>query len=241
MGYHPQHLPYSYLKQRRHLVAMDVELIHRLANRLDLHVKFIPFEDNMVIDQLESGEIDIAIGGLVSKPERQLQASFTESYETATLALVVKDHRRNEVKQWTDFESLADFQLAVVSEDLAIAAKREHPSAKITVIDSVQQFFQDDSQTYDGLVIAAEAGLAWTILHPEYSTIVPTPIIRRSVGMETRSGDLAWLAFLNGWLEFERIDGPLARPRQYWLEGEGTQRREPRWCVLRDILHWLPD
>ncbi len=241
VGYHPQHLPYSYLNQHGHLVGMDVELIHRLASRLDLRLEFIPFEDETAVDQLKSGEIDIAIGGLIVKPERRLQASFTESYETATLALVVKDYRRNEAKQWTVFENLPDFQLAVVSEDLAIAAKREHPAAKITVIDSIERFFEDDSQSYDGLVIAAEAGAAWTILYPEYSTIVPTPIIKRPVGMATRQNDLIWLEFLNGWLEFERVDGSLARLRQYWLEGEGTQVQEPRWCVLRDVLHWLPD
>lgn len=241
VGYHPQHLPYSYLNQQGHLVGMDVELIHRLAHRLDLRVEFIPFENDTILDQLESREIDLAIGGLIVKPERLLQANFTKSYETATLALVVKDYRRNEAKQWTDFERLPDFQLAVVSEDLAIAAKREYPDAKITVIDSIERFFQDDSRTFDGLVIAAEAGAAWTILHPDYSTIVPTPILRRPVGMATRRNDLAWVEFLNGWLEFERVDGSLPRLRQYWLEGGGTQVQKPRWCVLRDVLHWLPD
>ncbi|MCA9072568.1 MAG: hypothetical protein KDA84_26775, partial [Planctomycetaceae bacterium] len=139
-----------------------------------------------------------------------------------------------------DFTSGTDFQLAVVSEDLAIAARREYPLAKITVIDSIESFFNQDSQ-YDGLVIAAEEGAAWNILHPEYATIVPTPILNRPIGLAARLNDPGWVAFLNGWLEFERVDGSLDRLRHFWIEGGGTKVKKPRWCVLRDVLHWLPE
>jgi hypothetical protein len=58
--------------------------------------------------------------------------------------------------------------------------------------------------------------------------------------MGARASDQEWLRFLDGWVEFERVDGSLELLRDYWIAGGGTQQRPPRWCVMRDVLHWLP-
>ncbi len=58
--------------------------------------------------------------------------------------------------------------------------------------------------------------------------------------MAVRVHDADWVHFLDRWLDFERLDGSLDRLRVYWVEGGGTQKQPPRWCVLRDVLHWLP-
>ena len=38
----------------------------------------------------------------------------------------------------------------------------------------------------------------------------------------------------------EREDGTLQQLGDYWIKGGGTRQRPPRWCVMRDMLHWLP-
>lgn len=55
-----------------------------------------------------------------------------------------------------------------------------------------------------------------------------------------RISDQEWLRFLDGWVEFERVDGTLESLGDYWIQGGGTKKRPPRWCVVRDVLHWLP-
>ena len=96
MGYNPDHLPYSFFNQQNRLVGLDVELMHRLAARLEVRLEFIPFSPNTVVEQLNAGEIDVAVGGLMMKPERLLRVGFTQPYQKATLAIVVPDHRRRD-------------------------------------------------------------------------------------------------------------------------------------------------
>ena len=158
----------------------------------------------------------------------------------ASIAVVLPDHRRHQIETWDDADIPADFRLGVVNEDLIIPAKRQLPDVEIEMVPSIRSFFTDDDSNFDGLIMAAEEGAAWNVLYPEHTVVVPQPIVQRPVGMAVRSGDLEWIRFLDGWLEFERLDGSLERLRKFWIEGGGTQKVNRRWSVIRDVLHWLP-
>ncbi|MGE0609854.1 MAG: substrate-binding periplasmic protein, partial [Pirellulales bacterium] len=240
VGYHPDHLPYSFFNRHQRLVGMDVELMHRLAERLQVRLEFVPYAYSTVVDQLESGEIDVAIGGLMMTPNRLLHVGFTHSYQTATVAVLLPDHRRGEFDTWDDPHMAANMRLAVVYEDLAAAARRQLPKAEIIVIGSLSEFFTNRDHGHDGLIISAEEGAAWCVLYPEHAVAVPKPVVQRPVGLGVRLSDADWLRFLDRWLEFEEMDGSLDRLRTYWIEGGGTKQTQPRWCILRDVLHWLP-
>jgi Na+/H+-dicarboxylate symporter/ABC-type amino acid transport substrate-binding protein len=240
VGYHADHLPFSFFNQQQHLVGMDVELLHGLATRLQVRLEFIPYSYESVVEQLENGEFDVAVGGLVLTPELLLQAGFTQPYQTATIAIVLPDHRRNEFDTWDDPRMAKELRLAVVHEDVAIAARRQLPDIEIVAIDSIRSFFTGQDSDLNGLLMSAEEGAAWNVLFPEHTVVVPHPVVQRPVGMAVRSSDTEWLRFLDRWLDFERMDGSLERLRVYWVEGGGTQKRAPRWCVVRDVLHWVP-
>jgi ABC-type amino acid transport substrate-binding protein len=239
VGYHADHLPYSFFNQQQELVGFDVELLNRLAERLDTRLEFVPYEYNSVVAQLNAGEIDLAIGGLIITPERLIQVGFTQPYETATLAVVTLDHRRREFSTLDGVRKRTDLRLAVVQEDLA-AARRRLPNTEIVVLDSYSSFFGSARDQLDGLIIPAEEGAAWTVLYPGYAVTVPVPVTRRPVGIAFRLGDAEWRNFLDSWLEFERLDGSLESLKTYWVEGGGTTQHPRRWCVLRDVLHWIP-
>jgi ABC-type amino acid transport substrate-binding protein len=219
---------------------MDVELIHRLAIRLQVRLEFVPYSEDTVIDQLEGGEIDLALGGLIIIPERLLQAGFTQPYQVVTIAVVLPDHRRDEFKTWDDPGMPVDLRLGVIRGDLAVAARRQLPGVEIVVIDSIRSYFRGNRSHLDGLIIAAEEGAAWNVVYPEYAVVVPKPVVQRPVGMAVRLSDPQWLDFLDRWLDFERMDGELDRLRIYWVEGGGTKKTQPRWCVMRDVLQWIP-
>jgi len=239
VGYHPDHFPYSFFNQQGHLVGLDIELMHRLAARLKLRLVFVPLAPEKLAEQLESGEIDVAVGGLVMLPERLLRVGFTEAYDTATIAIIEPDYRREKFATWDGLRG-AGVRIGVVDEEPADAARRALPGVEIVQIDSNAAYFKGERKDLDGLIMSAESGAAWTVLYPEYTATVPKPLIRRPVGMAVRRHDADWVHFLDRWLEFERLDGALDQLRAYWVEGGGVQRRAPRWCVLRDVLHWLP-
>ena len=240
VGYHADHLPYSYFNSDGDLVGLDVELLHRLATRLQVRLEFVPYTYDTVIEQLNSGAIDVAVGGLLVKPERLLMVGFTQPYQTATVAVVLSDHRRGEFDTWDDPQMDTNLRLAVVYQDLVPAAKRQLPHAEIVVIESFRKFFTERDDTLDGLVMQAEEAAAWNILYPDHAVVIPKPVVQRPVGMAMRASDLEWQQFLDRWLDFERLDGSLDRLRTYWIQGGGAKSREPRWCVVRNVLHWLP-
>jgi Na+/H+-dicarboxylate symporter/ABC-type amino acid transport substrate-binding protein len=240
VGYHPDHLPSSFFNSKDHLVGLDVELIHRLAVRLQVKLEFVPYAYDTVVDQLASGEIDVAVGGLVMKPERLLRVGFTQPYQTATISIVIPDHRRSEVDTWDKIGNSRGLRLGAVHEDVSAAARRQLPNIEMVVVDSIRSYFAGEREDLDGLVMAAESAAAWNILYPRHTVVVPQPIIQRPVGMAVRLSDDQWLRFLDRWLDFERLDGSLERLRVYWVEGGGTKQRQPRWSILRNVLGWLP-
>lgn len=240
VGYHPDHLPYSFFNSKGRLVGLDVELMHRLASRLEVTLHFLPYSYDTLVEQLDNGEIDLAVGGLTTNPERLMVAGFTHSYQSATIAIVVPDHRRLEFTTWDKVGSTPALRLAVLQKDVAAAARRMLPRAEIVAIDSLRTYFEDRGVGYDGLLIAAEEGAAWNVLYPEQTVVVPKPLLQRPVGVAVRLGDGDWARFLEHWLEFERMEGSLDRLRAYWVQGGGTLERPRRWSIVQDELEWLP-
>ena len=240
VGYHPNHVPYCYFNDNDQLVGLDVDLMNRLAVRLDVKLEFVPYTVNTVNQQLNDKDIDVAIGGLIIKPERLLQVGFSEPYQTATLSIVVRDHRRREFQTWPEVKSLKGLRLAVIYEDVAIAARRELPGVEIQLIDSARTFFEGKLTDVDGLVIAAEEGFAWNVLYPTHTVVIPQPVIKRPVGMAVRLDDDNWVNFLDRWIDFERLDGSLNELREFWIEGGGTKKTPPRWSLMQDVLKWIP-
>ena len=161
---------------------------------------------------------------------------------TATMAVILPDHRRGEFDTWDDPHMPADVRLGRSPRGCGgRGAASTARTSKSSLIDSLSSFFTGARSNLDGLIIAAEEGAAWNVLYPEYhrggsrDPSCSGPLAWRFV-----SHDADWLRFLDRWLDFERLDGSLDRLRVYWVEGGGTQKQPPRWCVLRDVLHWLP-
>lgn len=241
VGYHPDHLPYSFFNRKDQLVGLDVELIHRLAKRLDVRLEFVPCEYDTVIEQIDSDEIDIAMSGLVINPERLLRIAFTQPYQQATVSIVVPDHRRNELLVGPGQQLASSVRcLATVQKDFAKNARPSFPNVEIIVVDSVRSFFLGQLDGVDGMLMSAEEGAAWNVLYPDYAVVLSQPEIQRPLGLAVHRHDNDWVRLLDRWLDFEKMDGALDRLRTYWVEGGGTEKRDRRWCVMRNVLHWLP-
>jgi Na+/H+-dicarboxylate symporter len=239
VGYRSDRLPYCFFNRQQQLVGLDVELMHRLAASLQVRLEFVPFAWDTLVEQLETDGIDVAIGGLIASPQLASQVGLTQPYATATASVVLHDHRRGEFVSWDQPNKASDRRLAVCHEELGALARLHLERDEIIAIDSHDSFFTDQHD-HDGLLIAAEEGAAWNVLHPEYTVVVPRPIVRRPVCMVTRPDDDQWQRFLDRRLDLEELDGTLDRLRKFWVHGGGTQKRQPRWCVLRDVLGWIP-
>ena len=85
----------------------------------------------------------------------------------------------------------------------------------------------------------AESGAAWTLIHPDYTVVVPQPDpveLPTAIGVARGAGEL--LDVVDEWVLYATSEGITDRAYEYWILGRGAEDRPPRWSILRDVLGW---
>ena len=236
VGYNRENLPFSYHNENGDLVGFDVELIHVLSRELGVEAEFIPWTYETLFKDLDQIKFDVAIGGLIVNPERLTKANFSEPYMNITRAVVVEDYRRHEFKTWRLIDEELIIRLGVVGEKRAKNVKHSLPNADIVLLETYREFFTDNPKGVRALVISAEAGSAWTIIHPSYSVVVPQPHIKAHAGLAMALGDSDFAAFVDGWLKLKKTSGFIDKLYDKWILGKSEEQKKPRWSIGRDVF-----
>jgi hypothetical protein len=45
--------------------------------------------------------------------------------------------------------------------------------------------------------------------------------------------------FLNHWIDLKKKDNTIKKTYNYWILGQGVTIKEPRWSIIRNVLHWV--
>ena len=48
-----------------------------------------------------------------------------------------------------------------------------------------------------------------------------------------------WSDFVSTWVELQRKNGSVDLLFEHWIRGGGAKSVEPRWSIIRDVLHWV--
>ena len=51
--------------------------------------------------------------------------------------------------------------------------------------------------------------------------------------------DQAMATFLDTWIALKKRDGTIERLYDYWILGKDAAPSQPRWSIIRDVLHWV--
>ena len=241
VGYLSDALPYAYFNGRGDLVGFDIELAHRLASELGVRLELLPAPRDTLAAFLAEGRCDVVMSGVVLTTERASQMLFSTPYLDETLALVVRDHDRQRVQTWSAVNSLKDFTIGAPDLPNVLNTLRElAPRATVQHLSSVEAAFAGAARTFDALAFPAERGSAWTLLHPEFSVVVPEgAVIKLPLAYPIGRADEAFATFLNTWIELKRKDGTFDTLFKHWILGQNAVPRQPRWSIVRDVLHWL--
>jgi ABC-type amino acid transport substrate-binding protein len=158
---------------------------------------------------------------------------FSDPYLDVTFAFVVKDNRR---KEFATIEKIMGtrghgltFGVRGGYEYYSTRAKESLPLAKVVQLESYRDFFEKNTGEVDALVTGAEIGSAWTLLYPDYTVVVPKP-----VPMVVPLG-----YFMNHWIDLKKKDRTIEKTYNYWILGQGVTIKEPRWSIIRNVLHWV--
>ena len=109
---------------------------------------------------------------------------------------------------------------------------------EIVAFDSAEEMFPSPREPVDALLLTAERGSAWTLLHPEFSIVVPMPG-RIQVPLAYPVADLEMARFVDTWIDLVRKDGTIQELYDYWILGRTARGRAPRWSIVRNVLHWV--
>ncbi len=112
--------------------------------------------------------------------------------------------------------------------------------AQGVLVDNIERYLEGEAPQADALLYTAEAGSAWTLIFPGYTVVVPTGLdIKIPTAFMIPAGSERYLNFMDTWLELKRKNGQIAEAYDRWILGQGASKRQPRWSVIRDVLHWV--
>lgn len=244
-GYFPDRLPFTYFNDAGQLVGFDVELLNLLAAEMELRLEWVPVSWDTLRQQVNSGEVDI-VGTMPLSTRMLIDLDLSDPYLQGTLGLVVRDHRRAEFATRRRILAQDALHIAYTQpvEYIRGAVEAAFPGKDFrwTEIPDLNAFFDPAGSTLDALLVEVEIGTAWSLLHPEYTVVVPpSSVLKMPSGFAVAKGQHTLAALLGRWIAAKRATGEIQTAYDYWILGKGAEKKPPRWSIGRDVLGWLED
>ncbi len=241
VGYLPDALPYAFFNGKGDLVGFDVDMAHRLAGELGVRLEFVPVEPAEIDGRLADGSCDIIMSGMAVTTLRASRTLFSDPYLDETVAFVVKDESRDRFSTWDAISTQGAITIATRNVPYYLDKLRARlPRARLRLFERVTDIFENPPPDVDAIAMPAERGSAWTLLYPQFTVVVPEAgVFKIPLAYALSSHDQAFGTFINTWIQLKRRDGTIDDLYQYWILGRNAAARQPRWSVIRNVLHWV--
>ncbi len=235
VGFSPNSIPFCYYNNQQELVGFDISYAYELARDLGCELEFVPFEFDRLATHLSDGRFDIGMSSIIMNEERLLQMQFTFPYFEDNYILVVPREKRNEFFRLNDVKLKQDLKIGAGGALLEIA-KRNFPEAQIIDTLNTDTLIKGEC---DAFVWSETTAVIWCLSHPDYIVIdYGNELGRAYFAYPVRQHATDFGFFLNSWLRLKEHSGFKKRMESYWIHGISPKKREPRWSVLHNILHW---
>ncbi len=241
VGYFSNNLPYAFLNNKGDVVGLDMDIMHELARDLDIkleltHLKSKKEEAQMLLD----GRLDIMIGGKAITPQRAIDMAFSNAYTNHSAGLMMTDARRDKFSSLEVINAMEELNLAILdSAYYKKTIEKIFPNATLTTINNPRDFFRGKHPDIDAFVFSAEAGSAWAMLYPAYSSIIPKGLkLKAPVGFGLPKGQFDFTQYINTWLQLKKDNAYLDGVYDYWILGLNPEAKKPRWSVIHNVFGW---
>ena len=242
VGYNPNTMPFAFFNKKGELIGYDVQMAHDLARNLGCEkVVFVKVDFNELDKALDYGIIDIAMSGLYVSLGRIAKMDFTTPYMDIHPAIIVKDYRKDDFSTVEKIKKMEPRpRIGVLKGSAFKKAAEKALDLELVEIDSYLDFFEDNKYKLDGVINSAEQGSTWALLYPDYDAVILKDVKHTTfVAYAIAKGDLHFLEYLNYWIKLEKLNKVTDDYYNYWVLGKVPELKKPRWCVMRDVLHWM--
>jgi len=241
IGYFSDQLPYAFRNDQGHVIGFDIDLMHELARDLNVTLEIHKIQREQGAELLNNGSVDMLVGGLVILPKRALQMSFADSHFSHTLGIVVQDANRDQFASLESIRNIQNLSLALPAVDYyREPIKNLLAAPRVVEILSPREFFRGEVGDVDAMVYPVEVASAWTLLYPNYTVMVPSGVnFRVPAGLALPLNETGFIQYVNTWLTLKEGNGFRESLYQYWILGVDPKADQPRWSVMKDVLHWI--
>ena len=204
---------------------------------------FVPVDRERLAEQLAEGYCDLVMSGVVVTTNRAREVLFSDSYLDETLAFVVPDDQREQFASWDAIRDRGALTIAVPDVPYYVRKLRELlPRAVIQVHAGRHRAAvrpRRHPRRRAGAAGRARVGVdARCIRRTRWSCRAPTRSACRSRIRSARR-DERFASFVNTWIALKRKDGTLDAAYKHWILGQDAAPRQPRWSIIRNVLHWV--
>lgn len=242
VGYNPETIPYVFFNYQGQLAGFDVAMMYALAQTLKCKIEFIPFNWAYLNNDLLADKFDIIIGGLYVTSSRLQIASFSEPYLKLPMAFVVPQTNENEFSSADKIRSIPQLRLAVPNDQILIDIATQYlPNANLVPLDNLNAELLSAFQQHraDASLWDQAGAQIWALGHPGYVAVISHGIAAPFlIAYMVQRDSPQFLGFLNYWLELKENDGLKDRIYNKWILGRETEIGQPRWSILRNVLHF---
>lgn len=224
VGYFRDDLPYAFHNNEGKLVGFDIEIINLLADDLGVSIEFVRIFHKQAKTLLSSGYLDMTTGMPVT-PRNMQDYTLTVPYSSQSMAFLVKEERRKEFSDWQKIVSREDLIIGIpeifYSENVV---NRYFEKTTAWEISTPRLFFREKHQNIDAMLFGAATASAWTLLHPEYTVIVPKPARPElSMAFAINTNDNAFEIFMRNWIVMKQKNKDIEHLFHYWIAGKKPQ------------------
>jgi Na+/H+-dicarboxylate symporter len=239
VGYNPGIIPFCYFNESGDLVGYDVAFMCQLAKDMNVKLVFIPFDWKNLEEDLISHRFEIAIGGIFVTSHRLQVLTATKPYYESPLAILA---RGNIAKRLTTREkALSQTTLRVgvfdspALEKLTNTMFPDNPKAEV-----VNYFELTKHSGIDMALWTFVQARAFARSHPGFTAVIPSDFgspFLFTYYMPPEADHIA--RYLDYWLELKQAEGFAAGQEKQWMDGIQPGSATHRWCLIRDVFHWV--
>ena len=241
VSYDPVVIPFCYVNANNQLVGYDVAFMHKLAKDMNVRLEFVPMTHQSLEPLLISGESDIAANCIYITEERMRTLAVSRPYIQTSPALLARSSIAKKLLTRTSIQEQTGLRVACEdSPALLPLAAVLFPNEKPVILQSYQDLLVDPSlQVAPWSLLEARA---FALAHPGFTAVVPegvgSPFL---LAYFMAPGAGTFQRYLDHWIDVQHENGFEQKQRRYWIEGIQTDKRQPRWSILRNVLHWVDE
>lgn len=241
VGFNPSVAPFCFYNVDGKVVGYDISFAYELAYDLGCKLELVPMHYGRLVEELNAGYYDIAMSAVTINEQRLKELLFTHPYLTPRLVLVVPEKSRKLFSTIDNILDSAKARIAVMKGTaFEVYARERFPNKEIVLLTSYADFMQCGPDV--ALFWEEEEAIAWLLTHRGYRLISTQPPLGvDAMGYAIRGNSSRFLEYLNQWLQLKGSQGFIAKQSDLWIKGktEIAAPNEPRWSVIRNVLHWI--